>query len=98
MEGSGKNCRLYSMNINSNDSEARNSLAAASKAEDIQSLGLFNKAQLASELHVTTRTISKWQTHGHLPFIKVGNRCLYPREVVLTALQRKFGHNMEASI
>ncbi len=40
------------MKIKSNDSEVRNSLAAASKAEDIQSLGLLNKAQLASELHV----------------------------------------------
>lgn len=78
--------------------EPGNPAAPTSKAEDIQSLGLFNKAQLASELHVTTRTISKWQTHGHLPFIKVGNRCLYPREVVLTALQRKFGHNMEVSL
>ena len=78
--------------------EPGNPTAPAPKAEDTQSLGLFSKKQLASELHVTTRTISKWQTHGHLPFIKVGNRCLYPREVVLKALQRKFGHNMEVSL
>jgi hypothetical protein len=81
-----------------NYTEPGNPTAPTPKAEDIQSLGLFNKAQLASELHVTTRTISNWQTHGHLPFIKVGNRCLYPKEVVLTALQRKFGHNMEVSL
>ena len=86
------------MKIIVSKTEPGNPMAPKPKAEDIQSLGLFNKAQLASELHVTTRTISKWQTHGHLPFIKVGNRCLYPREVVLTALQRKFGHNMEVSL
>ena len=85
----------YSINI---DTEPGNPSAPNPQAENIQSLGLFSKKQLASELHVTTRTISKWQTHGHLPFIKVGNRCLYPREVVLTALQRKFGHNMEVSL
>ena len=86
------------MNIIASKIEPGNPAAPTSKAEDTQSLGLFSKKQLASELHVTTLTISKWQTHGHLPFIKVGNRCLYPREVVLKALQRKFGHNMEVSL
>ena len=70
-------------------------VASTTSDQNKTSLDLLDKRQLATELKVTTRTITKWQNLGYLPFIKVGNRCLYQADSVMKALERKFGHNSE---
>lgn len=41
---------------------------------------LLTKAEIASELRVSTSTIEKWQKSGKINFIKIGRRTLFDRE------------------
>ncbi|MBO34578.1 MAG: hypothetical protein CMO64_00070 [Verrucomicrobiales bacterium] len=59
-----------------------------------QPSGLLTKQQVADALHVTERTISKWQSRGWLQFIAVGGRRLYPWPECRDALIRDFGQNI----
>lgn len=54
---------------------------------------LLTKKELASELQVSTRTVSEWQRLGYLPFFKIGARVRFQWPQLLTSLKRRFGQN-----
>ncbi|MDI3297653.1 MAG: helix-turn-helix domain-containing protein [Bacillota bacterium] len=47
---------------------------------------LMTRAELASALHVSVRTVARLTAAGRIPVINVGRRRLYRLEDVLTAL------------
>lgn len=54
---------------------------------------LLTKKELATELQVSTRTVTEWQRRGWIPFLKIGARCRYQWPQLLRTLEKRFGRN-----
>jgi len=54
---------------------------------------LLTKDELASELQVSTRTVTAWQRRGWIPYLKIGSRCRYQWPQLLNTLEKRFGQN-----
>lgn len=50
----------------------------------------LTRDQLASELHVTTRTVARWQDQPDgIPYVEMGGRILYRRQSILAWIESR---------
>jgi len=51
---------------------------------------MLSTRELAKYWGIKIQTIQKWRTTGDGPiYIKIGNRCMYPRKAILAYQQRR---------
>ena len=53
----------------------------------------LTRDQLASELHVTPRTVARWQDQPNgIPYVEMGGRILYRRQSILAWIESRERH------